>query len=126
MGKGYQNQVKYINLREITPEEIRCVLMQCPAIYEGVREITPEEMRCGAAACSAIYESIREVTPKEIDCAWAACHSIYEGAREGEQVYLIIGKVVNSSEIPGELEKKIGEGEALIEVPRALIDNIGK
>ena len=65
---------------------------------------------------------ITEVTPIELQCGIGACPSIYEVT--SKPVYLIRGKVVNPSEAGfGGLEGKIGEGEALIEVPRALIDN---
>jgi len=90
---------KYQNLREVTPHSLRCVLASCPAIYEGVREITPEEMMCLVGACP----------------------SAYEATREGREVYLVVGKQINPSDAG--LVKKVGEGEALVEVPRALIDD---
>ncbi|MBU1199773.1 MAG: hypothetical protein KKF46_05265 [Nanoarchaeota archaeon] len=89
-----------------------------------INEITPEPMRCAAVACPAIYQGVRETTPEEMRCAAAACPSAYEATIGGKDVYLIVGKVINVSEVGfGELEKKIGEGETLIEVPRALIDD---
>lgn len=78
-----------------TPEEMRCILGSgCPVIYE----VTPLHMRCiSGMACPAIY-------------------------KENKDNYLIIGKVVDVKEF--DLEKKVGEGEALISVPKRLIDGM--
>ncbi len=65
---------------------------------------------------------IRDVTPKAYQCAWGTCPSINEAERKDQKVYLIVGKVVNPADAG--IEKKVGEGEALIEVPRGLIDGI--
>ncbi|MEK6928564.1 MAG: hypothetical protein AABW65_01240 [Nanoarchaeota archaeon] len=70
------------------------------------------------------YRKIYEVTPKEMLCGIGACHSIYEAQKEDETVYLIIGKVVEPS-LAG-LEKKVGQREVLIEVPKVLIDGRNK
>ncbi len=51
-------------------------------------------------------------------CVVLTCPAIYEV--KGKEVYLIIGKTINPAEAG--LEKKVGDGESLIEVPRALID----
>jgi len=76
-------------------------------------ERTPKEFMCGIAACPSIYE----VTPKSMICGLAGvCSGIYKD--EGN--YLIIGKQVNPKEFG--LEKKVGEGEVLIKVPKKLID----
>ena len=92
---------RYKNLREVTPAEMKyCIGAFCPAIYEGVRELIPKEMGC---------------------CVGAFCPSAYEATREGNKVYLIVGRQISPSDVS--LEKKVGEGEVLIEVPRALIDN---
>jgi len=85
-----------------------------------VREITPKEDMCLAYACPAIYE-VEELTPKDSKCLTCACPSIYEGA---EKKYLIIGKKANPSDFG--LEKKVGEGEILISVPKEIIDNMEK
>lgn len=70
---------------------------------------------------------INDVTPKSMNCIVGSCPSTYEAMQGGKEVYLIVGKVINPSQAGLEgLEGKIGEGEALIEVPRALIDNRGK
>ncbi len=89
-----------------------------------INEITPKSMACVIGSCPSIYEGLRELTPQEMACIVGTCPSPYEAMREGKEVYLIVGTVVNPSESGLEgLEKKVGEGEALIEVPRALIDN---
>lgn len=99
--------MKY-KLKDMTPEDMRCAACACPSIYE----ITPEDMRCAVAACPSIYES----TPEDMRCAVGACNGIY--TKEGK--YLIIGKQIDPKKVG--LEKKVGEGEVLIEVPKKLID----
>jgi hypothetical protein len=95
----------------------------CPAVYEGLSEITPQEMTCFIGACPAIYEGLREITPQEMTCVFGACPSVHEARREAE-VYLIVGRVIEP--VDAGLERRVGKGEVLIEVPRALIDNKGK
>ncbi len=65
------------------------------------------------------YTNLREVSPKEMQCGIGACPSAYEATREGREIYLIVGTQVNPSEAG--LENKVGEGEALVEIPRVLI-----
>ena len=77
-----------------------------------LREITPKIMRCGIAACSSIYE----ITPKDMRCAVGPCLGIYKDGGN----YFIIGKQVNPKEFG--LEKKVGEREVFIKVPKELID----
>lgn len=93
-----------------------------------INELTPKAMMCVSVGCPSIYERLRELAPYEREmCVSVGCPSTYSARREGKDVYLIIGKVVNPSEVGlGELEKRIGKGEALIEVPKSLIDNKGK
>ncbi|MFA6023332.1 MAG: hypothetical protein WC781_04560 [Candidatus Pacearchaeota archaeon] len=85
-----------------------------------IKDITPEKIQCVAGACPAIYEGIQEITPGEMKCVLGACPSNYRASREGKEVYLIVGKQINPSDAG--LESKVGKGETLIEVPRALID----
>jgi len=89
-----------------------------------INEITPKAYQCAAWACPAIYKGLKEMTPKEMGCTSFACPSINETEREGQKVYLIVGKIVNPADVG--LAKKVGEGEALIEVPRGLISGIVK
>jgi hypothetical protein len=80
-------------------------------------ERTPQDMSCfGGIGCPAIYE----LTPKQMKCGIGACPSIYSTR---ESSYLIIGRQLTAEEIKEKgLEKKVGVGEALIEVPKKLID----
>lgn len=48
------------------------------------------------------------------------CHGIYEDSQN--QKYVIIGNLEKPEEFG--LEKKVGEGEVLISVPRNLIDDM--
>ncbi len=67
---------------------------------------------------------INEITPKAYQCTAFACPSINKAERKGQKVYLIVGKIVSPADAG--LEKKVGKGEALIEVPRGLINGIIK
>jgi len=78
----------------------------------NLKDVTPEDMKCVAVSCPAIYE----VTPKDMKCVAGPCPGIY--TKEGN--YLIIGEQVDPKEVG--LEKKVGEGEVLIKVPKKLID----
>lgn len=104
-----------MELREVTPEVMRCVVGACPAIYEDVGR-TSESCGC-IGGCPGIYEARRK--EREDDCiAGIGCPDIQ---RSGD-VYLIIGKQIDPAEAC--LEKKVGVGEVLIEVPRELIDGM--
>ena len=93
-------------LREVTPKILRCLLAACPAIYEGVRDVG--KFDCAIIGCPGIYEAK--------DCiAGIGCPDI----KKRGNVYLIIGKQVDPKDAG--LEKKVGSGEVLIEVPRELI-----
>jgi len=102
-------------LREVTPGILRCAAVMCPAMYEGIRNVTPEAMLCLIAGCPEVYEA-KSSNPQRDNCVLSACPDIQERG----DVYLIIGKKINPEEAG--LEKKVGEGEVLIEVPRVLID----
>jgi hypothetical protein len=63
----------------------------------ALKNLTPLKLRCGLAQCPAIYEEI------------------------GGSHLQIIGEVVEGSEV----EARIGPGEALIRVEKALLANVG-
>jgi hypothetical protein len=105
-----------MELKDRTPEVMRCVIVGCPAIYEVV-DRTPESYDCLVGPCPGIYEARRE--GKRDDCiAGVGCPDIQPRGN----VYLIIGKQVDPKDAG--LEKKVGAGEVLIEVPRRLIDEM--
>jgi len=84
-----------------------------------IKDVTPKEARCIVGGCSAIYE----LTPEEARCIIDLCPGIYDSKDKGK--YWIIGKLVPQTSInEAGLEIKVGEGEALIEVPKELIDKI--
>ncbi len=60
--------------------------------------------------------NIREVTPSIMGCACVTCPQIHKG----DDNYLIVGEQINPSDVG--LEGKVGKGEVLIRVPKALID----
>ena len=80
----------------------------------NLREVTPKHMMCGIGSCPSIYE---EVTPKDMKCCiGGACPQIHKG----DKSYLIVGEKINPSNVG--LKNKVGEGEVLIRVPKALIN----
>jgi len=64
---------------------------------------------------------LKNLTPKDMQCAIGACYSIYE---TNQNSYLIIGTSMSPQDFG--LEKKVAEHETLIEVPKKLIDEMGK
>jgi len=77
--------------------------------YE-LKDRTPESMRC-IASCDRIYEL----------CIMGTCPSV----REHEGKYIVIGKSLSQAEVNElGLAQKVSEGEAVIEVPRRLIDRM--
>lgn len=107
-------------VKNVTPKILDCVVGVCPAIYEEILDLTPREFDCAIGLCPAVYSAVRELGTNPNDCVVGACPEIQEKGN----VYLIIGKLVDAK-VAG-LEKKIGEGEVLIEVPRELIDKINR
>ena len=81
-----------------------------------LREVTPMEMQCGIGACPAIY-AVERVTPKEMCIGGLGCPEVYQNADS----YFIIGEKVEAEEAG--LVGKVGKNEALIKVPKGLIDN---
>ena len=61
---------------------------------------------------------IKEITPESMVCGVGPCPAIYDNKEKGK--YLIIGNIADAKKFG--LEKKIGEGEILIEVDKKLID----
>lgn len=90
-----------------TPEAYKCALLSCPAIYEGFKDSTPKSHNCGVGTCPAVYSS-----------------------EQKKDIYLIVGKLIPKDSLKeaglSDLEKKIGEDEVLIEVPKGLIDDLNK
>jgi len=81
----------------------------------NTREVTPKSMRCGLSGCPAIYET-KDVTPEHMRCIVGACPTVHQTSDS----YLIVGRKVNPEDAG--LAGKVGEGEVLIKVPKALID----
>lgn len=104
-------------LTEITPIEFRCALgPACPAVYDTI-ELTPQEYRCFAGlGCPSINE-LKRLTPEDLQCGIGACPEVYEQNKDN---YLIIGKIIDPTTFG--LEKKVGEGEMLISISKAIID----
>ncbi|MEK6761028.1 MAG: hypothetical protein AABX93_03850 [Nanoarchaeota archaeon] len=82
-----------------------------------LKEVTPKEMQCGIGACPAIYE-VERVTPSDMQCLGGlGCPEVYQDIEN----YLIIGTQIDPKEAG--LEGKVGKKEALIKVPKRLIDD---
>ncbi|MCD4666891.1 hypothetical protein K8R47_03715 [archaeon] len=88
--------------------------------YKSVREVTPESMQCTICSCPAIYD-VKKVSSMDGGCIVGGCPEIYDTEQD---VYLIIGKKVNPKEAG--LVKKLGDNEVLIEIPKGLLDKMGK
>jgi hypothetical protein len=81
-----------------------------------IRELTPESMKCGIIyGCPSIYELVSS------DCAIGGCPSVY-GDKDDEDIYLIRGDVIDPKEVG--LEENFGEKEALVKIPKRLLENI--
>lgn len=92
----------------------------CPALYEVV-EVTPDEQRCfGGIGCPSVFQ-LRRLTPEEQSCGVAACPEVYADNKDN---YLIVGKVADAKQFG--LESKVGKGEVLVSIPRAIIDGMKK
>ena len=89
-------------------EKYNCGMGACPGVYE-VRS------NCVVGECPAVYEV------RTADCIGGACPSVHTS----EDKYYVIGRQLSKQEIEGMgLEKKVGEGETLIEVPKDLLKNL--
>ena len=91
------NEIKY-RMKEVTPEPLRCLLAACPAVYEVV-DISGTLNNLGERSELPIKVNIPHGTH-----------------------YLIIGEKMDPAEAG--LEGKVGQGESLIRVPTALINNL--
>lgn len=106
-------------LKELTPVEMRCgPALACPAIYE----VTPNELQCGIGACPAIYVA-KNVSAELVSASQGREEVLSVKLPQGTH-YFIIGEKIDPAEFG--LEKKVGNNEALIKVPKELIDNRGK
>ena len=86
----------------------------------NLRDLTPESMRCIVGNCSAIYE-ITSVKAEDCASAMVGCPTVY-GDIDNTKIYLIVGKKLNPKEFG--LVEKIAESETLIAVPRSLLDKL--
>ncbi len=115
------NQIRY-RINEMTPLDMRCGFGACPAIY-SIKEVTPSEMICGIGACPGIYLARNisaELNPASKEMNQDRINAtLLDGTH-----YFIIGEQINPLEVG--LEKKVNTNEALIKVPRSLIDRMEK
>lgn len=80
-------------LREVTQDRDRCCIGGCPGVYE-LEDITPEAERRGIGACPSIHEA--------------------------RNAYFIVGRVVKPADFG--LEGKVGKTEALVMIPKRVVD----
>ena len=83
--------------------------------YE-LRDVTPESMKCALVTCPSIYEVAR------VECVVASCPAIY-GIAEKPDTYFVIGKKVDPKEAGlaervGEGEEVIAIPKDLLEMLR--------
>ena len=81
-----------------------------------IRNITPAEFNCSIGACPAIYSVENVTNPKGYCAPLPSCPKVYKQLKN----YLVIGTSVSQEEAG--LEKLVGEGQAVIEVPKNLIN----
>ncbi|MDD5133168.1 MAG: hypothetical protein PHD81_02415 [Candidatus Nanoarchaeia archaeon] len=80
----------------------------------NLKEVTPTPMRCIIGGCPAVF---KDVTPKTMNCVIGGCPVIHST----EKNYFIIGEKVNPKDFG--LDKKVGNNEVLVKVPKKLIDD---
>ncbi len=80
-------------------------------------ERTPEEHKCAIGACPRVYELEIGISP----LGGNPKKSIHGRSRKS---YLIIGTKVDPKEFG--LEKRVGEEEVLLSIPKELIDGMKK
>lgn len=85
----------------------------------SLKNLTPPEM-CAAAACHQIYE-LEEISSE--DCAGMACAGVYRPKGDGD-VYVLVGRQLSPEEVG--LASKVGEGEAVIEIPKITLEKVLK
>jgi hypothetical protein len=89
-----------------------CIIGACPQIYEIVKT------ECGIGACPQIYGIVKT------ECVAIGCPTIFNDP-ENKDVYLIVGKQMKPEEFEG-LAGKVGVGEAVIAVPKSLVDKLSE
>ncbi len=104
---------RYIVGREVTPQHLACILGACSAIYEARQDVGVAQ-DCLVGACPKIIDPRRE------QCLIGGCPNV-TNYKDG---YLVIGTQVKPVDVG--LEKKVAPHEALVFVPRELIDRMHK
>lgn len=64
---------------------------------------------------------LAEITPDSMHCGIGACPAIYKTSHE---TYILIGVKLKAQHAKELLQGKIGVGEAAIEIPKRLIDDL--
>jgi hypothetical protein len=82
-----------------------------------INDLTPEAHSCSIGLCPRVLE-IRELTPEQSKCVIGGCPRVYEK----KELYLIIGRQINPRVVG--LDGKMGEDEALVAIPKEIIDKM--
>ena len=61
---------------------------------------------------------LKNITPKNMSCGLGACPAIFKNEQGN---YLLIGRKVDQTGINADVLNRVGKGEVLIEVPKALL-----
>lgn len=64
-------------------------------------------------------QNLRDLTPRSLYCGVGACPAVFQ-TPEGD--YLLVGSLVSSEAVPS---GRVGPGEVVVRVPRALLQDIG-
>jgi hypothetical protein len=63
----------------------------------------------------------KDITPKSLACMEIGCPAIFE---TNAGTFVLIGRKLRKSSVPGKLSQRIGAGEQAIEVPRELLQQL--
>lgn len=61
---------------------------------------------------------VKEITPKSMICALGVCPAIFE---TNNDTFILVGRKIDSGEGIDPVNKKVGEGEIAIEIPKKLL-----
>ena len=62
-------------------------------------------------------KQIKDITPEIHRCIIGACPSVFETSSE----YIIVGRKLDPTSISPELQPRVGDGEAAVGIPKALL-----
>lgn len=64
---------------------------------------------------------LKEITPEHLRCVIGACPAVYETDRG---TYVLIGKIVNDTDIANVLAGMVGADEMAVEIPKEFLSGL--